>query len=231
VKFTFRTLLLVSSLAVAAAHAQISQFQHIIVVFQENRTPDNLFYALCANFPCSTTPNNMQYNIQTSNWLDKTSGTGVTQPTAGALANGYDPNHSHTAWKNECDLNTGVTPPQCRMDGAALTSPNRGAFLYVSNTVDTKHPNGILAPYLTLATTYGWANFMFQTNQGPSFPAHQFIFGGTSALDAAGDLAGTFISENFGNGPAGCYAQDGETTKLINSAGKETVYKINLRQA
>ena len=34
-----------------------------------------------------------------------------------------------------------------------------------------------VAPYVTMAKQYGWANFMFQTNQGPSAPAHQFIFG------------------------------------------------------
>jgi phospholipase C len=227
VKSSFRILLFVAGLAAVDTPAQISSFQHIIVVFQENRTPDNLFYTLCASSPCSTNPDGTQYNIKTSDWLDKSSSTGVTQPTAAQLANGYDLDHTHTGWKNECDLNTGVNPPQCRMDGAYLTHANRGAYIYVNNTVDTKHPLGILTPYLTLATTYGWANFMFQTNQGPSFPAHQFIFGGTSALDAAGDAAGTFLSENFQNGPAGCYAQDGETTKLINSAGKETTYKIN----
>jgi phospholipase C len=219
---------------VSASQAQITKFQHIIVVFQENRTPDNLFYALCTNFPCSTNPNNTQYNIQQINWLDKTSPTGFTQPTGVELANGYDLDHSHTGWKNECDLNT--TTNQCRMDGAALTqmNPIRGAFHFVNNTVSTKHPLGILTPYITLATTYGWANFMFQTNQGPSFPAHQYIFGGTSARDAAGDAAGTFFSENFGIGTsnppttaAGCYAQDGETTKLIDSTGKETVFTIN----
>ena len=37
-------------------------------------------------------------------------------------------------------------------------------------------------PYLTLAADYGWANAM--TNRGPSYPAHQFIFGGTSAPSA-----------------------------------------------
>ncbi len=224
-KSTLRILFLISSLAVFAANAQINHFQHIIVVFQENRTPDNLFYALCTNFPCSTNPNSTQYNIKTSNWLDKTSSTGFTQPTGVALANGYDLDHSHTGWKNECDLNTNTG--QCRMDGAALTHANRGAFVFVNNTVDAKHPQGILTPYLTLATTYGWANFMFQTNQGPSFPAHQFIFGGTSALNASGDAAGSFISENFSGGPAGCYAQDGETTKLINSAGVESIFKID----
>jgi phospholipase C len=225
VRLILRTLLLLSSLAVVAAHAQITQFQHIIIVFQENRTPDNLFYALCTNFPCSTNPNGTQYNIQTTNWLDKTSSTGFTQPTGVALANGYDLSHSHTGWTNECDLNTSTN--QCRMDGAALTSKNRGAFVFVNNTVDAKHPQGILAPYLALATTYGWANFMFQTNQGPSFPAHQYIFGGTSALDAAGDAAGMFISENFSTKLAGCYAQDGDTTKIIDSTGKETLFTID----
>jgi len=225
-KHIFFILLLVSGLAVAAC-AQLQQFQHIVIVFQENRTPDNLFYALCATEPCSTNPDNHHYNIQTANWLDKTSPSGVTQPTGVALANGYDLDHSHGGWVKECDLNTQVKPPVCRMDGAAGTKSNRGAFVYVLNTPDSKHPNGILSSYLTLATQYGWGNFMFQTNQGPSYPAHQFIFGGTSALSAAGDAAGTFVSENFGTGPAGCYAKDGETTKLINSAGKETTYTIN----
>ncbi len=225
-KYTLRSLLLVSSLAVIVAQAQISRFQHIIVVFQENRTPDNLFYALCANFPCSPTPSNTQYNIQTANWLDETSPTGVTQPTGVALANYYSVGHGHVAWKKQCDLNTIVNPPQCRMDGAAFTSANRGAFAFVINTVNTKYPNGVLTPYLTLATQYGWANFMFQTNQGPSFPAHQFIFGGTSALDASGDEAGTFLSGNP-NGPGGCYAQDGEHIQLIDSAGKEKTLTID----
>jgi phospholipase C len=113
------------------------------------------------------------------------------------------------------------------MDGAAFTHPNRGAFVFVKNTVSAKHPQGILAPYLTLATSYGWANFMFQTNQGPSFPAHQYLFGGTSARDAAGDAAGTFISENFNGRLAGCYAKDGETTRIIDSSGKETLFTID----
>jgi phospholipase C len=225
-KHTLRTLLLISSLAVVAAQAQISQFQHIIVVFQENRTPDNLFYALCATFPCSTTPNNTQYNIQVANWLDKTSPSGVTQPTGVALASRHSLTHSHPAWRDECDLNQNLDPPQCRMDGAALTSANRGAFAYVNNTGNAKYPNGVLAPYLSLMKQYGWANFMFQTNQGPSFPAHQFIFGGTSAADESDDAAGTFFSENP-SGPAGCFAQDGEQIHSINSAGVEQILTID----
>jgi phospholipase C len=216
-KYTLTTVLLFSCLA-ASAQAQISQFQHIIVLFQENRTPDNLFYALCESFSCSKHPTNSQYNIQKANWLDKTSPTGVTQPFGTTLTHGYGLGHGHTAFIRQCDLNKDDNPPQCRMDGAAFTSPNHGSFGYVLNTVDVNHPNGVLAPYLTLAAQYGWANYMFQTNQGPSYPAHQYIFAGTSALDAADDAAGTFIAGNI-NGVAGCYAQDGESFQLINAYG------------
>ena len=225
-RYALRALLLVTTFGGLTAQAQISKFQHIIVVFQENRTPDNLFYGLCANNPCSTTPDSTHYDIQLSNWLDSTSPTGVTQPVGVSVASRYSVAHSHPLWKHQCDLNKDVDPPQCRMDGAAATSPNRGAFAYVVNTVNSKYPNGLMTPYLTLVPQYGWANFMFQTNQGPSFPAHQFIFGGTSAMDAAGDAEGSFLSENP-TGPSGCYAQNGNRIHWINSAGKESVLTIN----
>jgi len=228
-KYTLRVLVLVLSLAVVAAHAQIPQFQHIMIVFQENRTPDNLFYALCANSPCSTTPNNTQYNIQTANWLDATSSTGVRQPTGIPLSasGSYQVDHGHPAWKKQCDLNTNVNPNQCLMDGAALATPGGHAFAFVNNTVNKTYPNGVLTPYLTLARQYGWANYMFQTNQGPSFPAHQFIFGGTSALDAAGDAEGTFIAEEPTPILSGCFAPNGAKVQLINSAGFEKALVVN----
>ena len=40
-------LLLLVSVATVAAHAQISNFQHIVIIYQENRSPDNLFQGLC----------------------------------------------------------------------------------------------------------------------------------------------------------------------------------------
>ena len=182
-KTASRFLLLFALLAPLVAHAQISSFQHVVVIVQENRTPDNLFqglcaapYGACAVPPTTTAP----YDILTSNW--KTKG-GYIQPTTVALANTYDLSHAHSAFNTMCDIVAG-TPAHCRMDGAAgitctpqpgTTCPADPQFKYVDNST------GILDPYLTLATQYGWANYMFQTNQGPSFPAHQFIFGGTSA--------------------------------------------------
>ncbi len=254
--------LLLSVLVALPAYAQsdttsthtATPFSHIVVVIQENRTPDNLFQGLCDSNPCDTGPTNPNclvgdlpgcYDIQTSDWLNKDSPDGVTQPGTVALAGKYDLGHSHTDWENMCDLarrpvGPGTQPAiggrgTCKMDGAAqvkcgpdpkdcLPDPQ---FRYVDNS------DGILNPYLDLATQYGWANYMFQTNQGPSFPAHQFLFGGTSAPSAEDDKKAVFSSENMHNtgiggvgATAGCIAAKDTSVELIQppSAEKEFVY-------
>lgn len=219
--------LLIWYTAIAASQAQVSSFKHIVVIFQENRTPDNLFQGLCAppfgsSASCSATPTGTQYDIETDNWLDKTSNSGTIHPGLSQLANKYDLDHSHAAFTAMCDPN--MVTGACKMDGAAYVScrgtcPSQPAFRYVNNS------SGIVDPYLQLATQYGWANYMFQTNQGPSFPAHQFIFGGTSAPTANDDAQGTFAAENTSDTPeggaAGCIAPAGTTVQLINALGVE----------
>jgi hypothetical protein len=54
---------------------------------------------------------------------------------------------------------------------------------------------GSVQPYLDLVRAYGWGNYMFQTNRGSSFPAHQFLFGATSAPSAADDHKGILASD------------------------------------
>jgi len=206
-----------------AASAQITSFRHVVVVVQENRTPDNLFQGLCTppfgtRSSCSTNRTAFQYDIQTNDWLDNNVPGGRVQLSAVPLANNYDLGHTHKAFLSMCDADRrGV----CRMDGAAGihcsgTCPSNPQFKYVDNST------GILNPYLELVTRYGWANFMFQTNQGPSFPAHQFLFGGTSAPTAADDSAGIFAAENLsGTGKiAGCIAEAGTTVELISPSGE-----------
>jgi phospholipase C len=209
-----------------ACASPFAGFKHVVVIVQENRTPDSLFYALCTNpGACSTSHGPNQYDIQTSNWLDKEATGGVIQPVAVPLANSYDLGHGHHDFVSMCDAaaNTGA----CLMDGAAnipcTPAPNappcppNPQFAYVDNS------DGTLDPYLALATQYGWANYMFETNQGPSFPAHQFIFGGTSAPKAKDDEVGVFASENGKTGfeIGGCAAAPGTTVQLINSRGVE----------
>jgi phospholipase C len=225
-----RYLLVLVSLSTTVFCAQITNFKNVIVIFQENRTPDNLFQGLCTTgTACSITPTGKQYNIQTSNWLDKTSGTGVREPMPITLANTYDLSHGHGAWNAQCDKNTAGN---CVMDGAArvgcipqkgTTCPTQPQFRYAVGD-PTHNPPYKLQPYVDLATQYAWANYMFQTNQGSSFPAHQFIFGATSAPSATDDAMGIFAAENMiGTGMgAGCAADPGRRVKLINSAGSET---------
>lgn len=214
-----RWLLLLAGLAAMSAQAQISNFKHVVVIVQENRTPDNLFQGLCAPpyGACAVPPTHLApYDIQTSKWATKT---GAIDPSPVALAGTFDLDHSHAAFNSMCDIVDG-TPPECRMDGAAgiTCTPNAGTtcpahpqFLYVDNST------GILNPYLALATQYGWANYMFQTNQGPSFPAHQFIFGGTSAPSPSDDANGIFAAENMlAPGEAGCAAPSTTLVKLIS---------------
>ncbi|MGH9762639.1 MAG: alkaline phosphatase family protein, partial [Blastocatellia bacterium] len=175
-------------------------FKHVVIIFQENRTPDNLFQGLCvspfgSSTSCSPTLTPGKYDILTDNWHTLNGGTLTPKPVA--LANTYDLDHSHTAFNNMCDKDpSGV----CKMDGASevhcgpkkgTTCPSNPQFRFVANT------NNLLDPYLELATQYGWANAMLQTNQGPSFPAHQFMFGGTSAPSALDDVGGIYASENM----------------------------------
>ncbi len=204
------------------ARAQPSQFEHIVVIVQENRTPDNLFYALCSIRKCSTHPDDSTYDIQLRNWLDKNAPDGKVQPVPVALANDYDPGHSHANFVEMCDLDAATHT--CRMDGAGIKChdcPPDAEFRYVDNA------SGILAPYLFLATGYGWSNYMFQTNQGPSFPAHQFLFGATSAPSRADDHRGTFVAENLKKTHPnidennGCIAPPATRIQLIDAHGRE----------
>jgi phospholipase C len=78
-------------------------------------------------------------------------------------------------------------------------------------------------PYFDIATNYGFANYFFQTNEGPSFPAHQFLFTGTSAPVAPlNPNYLNFVAENGANrlSPSGC---DDNSTKaaMVDPTGTE----------
>jgi phospholipase C len=219
---------LVLFLAAVAAQAQLSNFKHVVVIVQENRTPDNLFQGLCTSpyGACAVPPTPLApYDIQTSKWLTKN---GTIDPTPVALASAYGLGHSHDSFNLMCDMVAG-NPPMCRMDGAAgipcgkpngTTCPANPQFSYVDNST------GILNPYLSLASQYGWANYMFQTNQGPSFPAHQFIFGGTSAPSAPDDMNGIFAAENMTpqTSGAGCLAPSTTVVNVISPSSTPPPY-------
>ena len=201
---------------------------HVVIIFQENRTPDNLFQGLClppngSSSSCnSVSPSASQYDIA-STGVNPQGSIPLTPIDLGKVGtNGnpdnYDLGHTHLAFKEMCDLKaSGV----CAMDGAAKIStqcnagvtgcpPANPQFKYV-------YPADV-QPYLQMAQQYSFADHMFQTNEGPSFPAHQFIISGTSAPTATSDL---FVAEN-GIETSGCISPPTATIALIDPSGSET---------
>jgi phospholipase C len=199
---------------------------HVVIIFQENRTPDNLFQGLCSangGVPgCGTNPG--QYDIASSgvNSHHQTIAlTPIDLGTVGGNPDNYDLSHTHSSFVKMCDLNssTGV----CKMDGADLipcdipaTCPTNA---YPNPQFKYVEPSDV-QPYLQMAAQYTFANRMFQTNQGPSFPAHQFILSGTSAPTATSNL---FAAENGGAVKnSGCFSPPAALVGLIDPTGKES---------
>ena len=183
-------------------------FEHIVVIFQENRTPDNLFQD-------QTLINNGADIARTANSF------GTTIPlspidlgTAGTNPQNYDLSHANAAFVDMYDGG--------KMDGASLIPCSPAA-----NCPPNAHPNpqfmyvlpSDVQPYFALAEQYTFGDRMFQTNEGPSFPAHQFIISGTSAPTPTSTL---FAAENPKLSPAGCIAALTNTVTMIDATGSET---------
>jgi phospholipase C len=212
-------LLLVAALVAITATAQISSFQHIVVIVQENRTPDNLFQELCGPNR-SLCPN--PYNLQNVGVNSK--GQSITL-TPVQLGTEYDLGHSHNAFFMMCDYDS--VSQKCKMDKAdktgctpspTFTCPTNPQFQFVQASD--------IGPYLALAQQYGFANFMFQTNQGPSAPAHQFLFAGTSAASVADDQAAIFVANNPKSSGKGCLSPLGTVYQSVSPQTAPNVFKL-----
>jgi phospholipase C len=184
-------------------------FQHIVVIFQENRTPDNLFQD----------PVLISRGADiASNGLNSTGQTIPLSPidlgTTGSNPQNYDLSHANAAFVSMYDGG--------KMDGANLIPCSPAA-----NCPPNAHPNpqymyvkpADVQPYFALAEQYTFGDRMFQTNEGPSFPAHQFIISGTSAPTTGSNL---FAAENPTQSPAGCIAPLTNRVKMIDPKGSET---------
>ena len=127
------------------------KIQHVVVIFQENRTPDNLFQdpILIAHGA----------HIASSG---KTSTGQIVPLKPTPLAEAWDMGHSHhnflAAWDNGAmdgfDLDVVFCP-----QGQQNCAPPDPEYYYVQ-------PSDV-QPYFTMAETYTFGDRMFQTNQGP----------------------------------------------------------------
>jgi phospholipase C len=159
------------------------KIEHVVIIFQENRTPDNLFQGLCtaSGSPgCGTATN--QYDIS-STGVNSLAQTITLMPidlgTNGSNPQNYDLSHAHKAFEQMYDNGAmdGADQIMCGPSAACSAHPNP-QFMYVE-------PSDV-QPYLTMAQQYTFGDHMFQTNQGPSMPAHQYILAGTSWDGTAG---------------------------------------------
>lgn len=142
-----------------------TKIQHVVVIFQENRSTDNLFH--------DTNLINAGADIASSGLKSD----GSTIPlTPISLVTDYDLSHAHKAWVSMYDNGKMDGADQIGIDciGKHSDCPSPTAWFHYVNPSE-------VAPYFQLAETYTFGDRMFQTNQGPSFPAHQFIIAGTSA--------------------------------------------------
>jgi phospholipase C len=180
---------------------------HVVIIFQENRTTDNLFNGLPGADTVRRGKNSRGQIVDLRPTL-------LTAP--------YDVSHKHRAFNTEyangmvngfndvvtvCKKLQHCPPPELR------------AYGYV--------PRHEVEPYFIMAERYTFADRMFQTNEGPSFPAHQYILSGTSAISNGSSLR---AAENpytpEGKLTGGCDSPAGSNVWLIDAAGDEdrTVY-------
>jgi phospholipase C len=167
-RFIVKSLLLLVSAATLAFPQtnNIPQIQHVIVVVQENRTPDNLFGSDAFASPHQLPGADLVQNG--SCYLGATSSIQL-QPLN--LGNACDPNHGHKdAWNGT--YHGGAMDGACTI-GTTGCSGSTPEYTYVQSSN--------VVPYFNIAKQFGYSNYMFQTSQGPSFPAHQFLLSGTSA--------------------------------------------------
>jgi phospholipase C len=175
-----------------------SKIRHVVIIFQENRSVDDLFNG----FPGADT---VRYGLNTSGRKVPLHPVSLSAP--------YDLGHEHISFEKEYadgKMNgfsqVGV---RCYSIVACPRQPIR-AYGYV--------PHDEVRPYFDMASRYTFGDRMFQTNEGPSFPAHQYILSGTSTVTDGSSLR---AAENPSGQWGGCDSPAGTLVQLIDAAGQE----------
>jgi phospholipase C len=175
---------------------------HVVIIIQENRSVDDLFNG----FPGADTVKSGR------NSHGRTIGL-KPDPLTGP----YDVSHAHSAFLTEyangklngfdrvtshCNVQSQCPPQKVR------------AYVYV--------PESEVKPYWSMAKQYAFADQMFQTNEGPSFPAHQYLVSGTSTIKTGSTLrASEEPRRPSGTVTGGCSSPKGSLVQVIDPSGSE----------
>jgi phospholipase C len=179
------------------------KIKHVIIIDQENRSMDDMFNG----FPGADTRTwGLNHLGKRVNLIQ------ISETTP------YDISHAHFAFNIEYDHGKldgfDLAPTIGCGKGAHCPPLNMRAYGIVPRT-ESK-------PYWDMATQFTLGDRMFQSNQGPSFPSHQYIISGTSTILDGSPLR---AAENpVAPGPhitGGCDSPKGSRVRLIDPAGNE----------
>lgn len=149
--------------------------QHVVVIYMENRTPENLFGALY-NVRNPSTGNTFGTDLKL---VDPSSLTPPLSPQP--LTYGKNPGHKH-----EPDFYDEAT------NGVWPTAGNDSGYWYVP----TAGPSPSVSNYIALIEDWAYENSTLQSNEGPSFVAHQYAIAGQSGGLSNSNIAPNGMSEN-----------------------------------
>jgi phospholipase C len=167
--------------------------RHVVIIVQENRTPDYLFQNVPGADIAKTAINRNGKVVD-------------LEPMS--LAAAYDLDHGHDAFVRDFDGG--------KMDGFdknlnRTQQRGGGPFRYA--------PPDQVKPYHEMAVQYVFADRMFQSDQAGSFPSHQYLVSGTSSalpltsFDVSSDPFDKYTLEKS---DAGCDAPKNTVVETIN---------------
>jgi phospholipase C len=180
------------------------KISHVVIIVQENRSVDNLFQGLKG-------ADTLSYGLNSAGHQITLLPVTFTAP--------YDLNHDHSGYAIESDSG--------KMDGFNLEHSTNCTGLKGCPKADAAAygylPQKEVVPYFDMAEQYAFADHMFATNQGPSFPAHQYLISGTSTISPSSPLR---VAENPLTAEqrftGGCDSPPGSLAMLIDENGEES---------
>ncbi|HLJ82554.1 MAG TPA: alkaline phosphatase family protein [Candidatus Eremiobacteraceae bacterium] len=187
--------------AISSVHRATTAFpiQHIIVIMQENRTPDNLFHCLVGKADIATT----------GTLHDGT----VVPLTPTPLGTPKDLPHSRATYfvdynsggMNGFDLESSITYPK-KTGGAGLNP-----YQYVQQSD--------VQPYCDMANQFAFADAFFGSSASESYIEHQYMIAGQSAMAYTNP-------EGMTREIWGCDSSPDTTTRILNPLNGKTLKKV-----
>jgi phospholipase C len=166
-----------------------SPIKHVVIIVQENRSFDNLFY----QYPGA----------------DSVPPASIALHQV-ALEDGQDICHFHASFTAAYDggkMDGWPNEDVCGITGSGYGPSGVSSYMY--GYVERSE----VQPYWNLAQRYTLADRMFQSNSGPSFPAHQYLIAGQSANAAEVPNSASVW---------GCDSPPGTTVQVLQPDGTET---------